>query len=478
MNAVPADRLIDRAACGHRARAHRQILPSDLAGHERCDQRGVRFGRARHHEEPARILVEPVHEPRARHPRQLRIEREQRVRKGMPGITRPGMHDEPGRLVDDDERAVLMNHLERNRLGADWGLSRQLGLDAHLFAALHLVPGPRRSPLDLHRSRFDPALEERARILRQSASERPIEAQPRVRPRQSERMRAELRRRFRGRKRTRWIRYTPRTQSARSQRKALPRMLSPGPVSGSVVALCVALVALGGCRTHRASDEKKITPEVLYKRARHDLDAYDFYAAIKYYEQLMDRTPMIVHATTTTLDLIYPYYRAGEGESATDAAETFIRENPTHPRVDYAYYIRGLVDFERTPNLIEHLFRADLTQRPPSTARKAFAAFRKVVEQYPKSEYAHDSLQRMVYLRNRLASYEVHVARYYFKRGAYVAAAQRAKGPIEQYDGAPAEREALEIMIESYDRLNLQRPAAEARQVCELNCGTDLPRAA
>src|SRR5207237_94795 len=111
------------------------------------------------------------------------------------------------------------------------------------------------------------------------------------------------------------------------------------------------------------------------------------------------------------------------------------------PRVDYAYYIEGLVDFERTPNLIEHLFRADLTQRPPSTARKAFAAFRKVVEQYPKSEYAHDSLQRMVYLRNRLASYEVHVARYYFKRGAYVAAAQRAKGAIEQYDGAPAVRE-------------------------------------
>src|SRR5437660_1065513 len=142
MNAVPADRLIDRAACGHRARAYCQILPSELAGHERCDPRGVRFGRARRHEEPAGILVEPVHEPRARHPRELRIECEQRVLERMAGVAGPGMYDEPGRFVDDDERAVLMNHLERNRLGADGGLGRQLRLDAHLFAALHLVPGP------------------------------------------------------------------------------------------------------------------------------------------------------------------------------------------------------------------------------------------------------------------------------------------------------------------------------------------------
>ena len=253
-------------------------------------------------------------------------------------------------------------------------------------------------------------------------------------------------------------------------------MLLPGPVRGSVVALCVALAAVGGCRSHRVSDEKKITPEVLYKRARHDLDSNDYNAAIKIYEQLTARFPFTDEARQSRLDLIYAYYRAGEGESAIDAAETFIRENPTHPRVDYAYYVEGLVDFERTPNVIEHLFRADLSQRPPSTARKAFAAFKKVVEQYPKSEYAHDSLQRMIYLRNRLANYEVHVARYYFKRGAYIAAAQRAKGAIEQYDGAPAVREALEIMIASYDRLNLPALATQAREVYAANYGKDARR--
>jgi len=205
-------------------------------------------------------------------------------------------------------------------------------------------------------------------------------------------------------------------------------MFLAGLMRGSLVALCVVLLAVSvsGCRTHR--EEKKVTPEALYKKAHKALEAYDFNGAIKSYEQLTARFPFTDEARQARLDLIYAYYRAGEGESATDAADTFIRENPTHPRVDYAWYVKGLVDFERTPNAIEHLFHADLTKRPPSTARKAFAAFKTVVEQYPKSEYAHDSLQRMVYLRDRLASYEVHVARYYFKRGAYVAAAQRARG--------------------------------------------------
>jgi len=246
-------------------------------------------------------------------------------------------------------------------------------------------------------------------------------------------------------------------------------MFLSGPVRGSVVALCIVLLAVSGCRSHKERDAKKLSPEALYKKAHKSLESYDFNAAIKSYEQLTARYPFTDEARQARLDLIYAYYRAGEKESATDAAETFIRENPTHPRVDYAWYVKGLVEFERTPNAIERLFHADLSKRPPSTARKSFAAFKTVVELYPKSEYAHDSLQRMVYLRDRLASYEVHVARYYFKRGAYIAAAQRAKGAIEQYDGAPAVREALQIMIESYDKLNLQPLAAQTRQVYETN---------
>jgi outer membrane protein assembly factor BamD len=246
------------------------------------------------------------------------------------------------------------------------------------------------------------------------------------------------------------------------------------PVRGGLVALCIVMLGLAGCHPHRIKDERKVTPEALYKKAHKSMEAYDFNGAIKGFEALTARFPFTDEARQARLDLIYSYYRAGEKESATDAAETFIRENPTHPRVDYAWYVKGLVDFERTPNAIEHLFRADLSKRPPSTARKSFAAFKTVVEQYPKSEYAHDSLQRMVYLRDRLASYEVHVARYYFKRGAYIAAAQRAKGAIEQYDGAPAIKDALAIMIESYDRLNLQPLAQQTREVYAANYQGDV----
>jgi outer membrane protein assembly factor BamD len=247
-------------------------------------------------------------------------------------------------------------------------------------------------------------------------------------------------------------------------------MFLSGPVRGSLVALLIALLAVSGCHTNPNRRQKeKVTPEALYKKAHKSLENYDFNGAIKSYEQLTARFPFTDEARQARLDLIYAYYRANEKESAIDAAETFIRENPTHPRVDYAWYMKGLVDFERTPNAIERLFHADLTKRPPSDARKSFAAFKTVVEQYPKSEYAHDALQRMTYLRDRLASYEVHVAQYYFKRGAYVAAAQRAKGCVEQYDGAPAVKEALDILIKSYDRLNLQPLAEQTREVYAAN---------
>lgn len=236
----------------------------------------------------------------------------------------------------------------------------------------------------------------------------------------------------------------------------------------AAIALCLILVTTSGCRTHRV-DKTKSSPELLYKKAKKSLDNYDFQTAIKTYEALTARFPFTDQARQARLDLIYAYYRAGEGESATDAADTFIRENPTHPRVDYAWYIKGLVDFDKPPNAFEHLFRVDLSQRPPSTARKSFSAFRTVVEQYPKSIYAHDALQRMIYLRDRLANYELHVARYYMKRGAYVAAAQRAKGCIEQFDGSPAVPEALQIMIEAYERLNLAPLAEQTRKVYALN---------
>lgn len=236
--------------------------------------------------------------------------------------------------------------------------------------------------------------------------------------------------------------------------------------------LLLATLLVAGCKTNR-EDDLKSGPEIIYDRAQKSLASQDYDNAIRLYEALNARYPFAAESRQARLDLIYAYYKARETESALDAADTFIRENPTHPRVDYAWYVKGLVDFERSPNFLERWFKVDLNERPPQTARKAFAAFRKVVEDYPKSEYAHDARRRMIYLRNRLADYQLYVARYYMKRGAWVAAAQRAKETIEQYDGSPAVREALEIMVQAYERLGMKELADQTRQVYAANYGGD-----
>jgi len=251
----------------------------------------------------------------------------------------------------------------------------------------------------------------------------------------------------------------------------MPRMMptldtSRSPRRGVLPLLALALVAIAlplvsGCRTNREGEDLKSGPEIIYERAQKSLAEQDYDAAIRLFEALNARYPFANESRQARLDLIYAYYKAREPESAIDAADTFIRENPTHPRVDYAWYVRGLVDFERSPNFLERWMKVDLNERPPQTARKAFASFRKVVEDYPKSEYAHDARRRMIYLRNRLADYQLYVARYYMKRGAWVAAA------------APAVREALEIMVQSYEQLGMKELADQTRQVYAANYGGD-----
>lgn len=248
----------------------------------------------------------------------------------------------------------------------------------------------------------------------------------------------------------------------------LDRLLMRGPLRG-LAAIFIACLAVTGCRTRGEREVPMSGPDILYERAHKSLVSQDYDNAIKIYEALATRYPFAEQAKQGRLDVLYAYYKRREAESAIDAADQFIRENPTHPRIDYAWYIKGLVEFERSANALERLFRVDITQRPPTTARKSFASLRTLVEQYPKSEYAADARQRMIWLRNRLAEYETSVAKYYVKRGAYVAAAQRSKQAIEQYDGAPSTRDALAILIESYDRLGLADSAAQARKVWAAN---------
>ena len=230
-----------------------------------------------------------------------------------------------------------------------------------------------------------------------------------------------------------------------------------------VAVLTAALAA--GCRSHRASDDAKSGPEVIYQRSQKMMRTGDYGNAIKQLEALQTRFPFSEAARQAQLDLIYAYYKDHQTDPAVDAAETFIRENPTNPLTDYAYYMKGLVYFERQANFLERYFHTDLSERPPINARKSFDAFAALLQKYPHSIYVADSRQRMIFLRNRLADFELHVARYYMRRGAYVGALNRAKFCIENYDGAPAVQGSIRILIDAYRQLKMNDLAANAERV-------------
>jgi len=243
--------------------------------------------------------------------------------------------------------------------------------------------------------------------------------------------------------------------------------------------LALALLGTGGCSSLKFWDKDKGdkviegSPEQLYRDAIKNIKSDNYPGAIQRYEMLEARYPFSEQAKQGQLDLIYAYYKNRSADSAIDQSDQFIRENPTHPRVDYAYYVRGLVYFDSGANWLERKFKADIAKRPPHEARKSFQAFQMLVQQYPKSPYAADARQRMIYLRNRLADYEIEVARYYLKRGAYVGAANRAKGVIEGYDGAPAVDDALKILAASYRRLEIDDLAKNAEAVRMANRSPD-----
>jgi outer membrane protein assembly factor BamD len=235
--------------------------------------------------------------------------------------------------------------------------------------------------------------------------------------------------------------------------------------ASQVLLIGVGVVLLAtGCRSHRAEDAHS-GPEQIYAKAQKAIRSSNYGEAVKQLEALQSRFPFSEPARQAQLDLIYAYYKNHQVDPAIDAADQFIRENPTNPRVDYAYYMKGLVYFERQSNWLERLFGADLSQRPPVNAKKSFDAFQQLIEKYPHSQYVGDARQRMIYLRNRLADFELHVALYYMKRGAYVGALNRAKFCVENYEGAPAVKGSMKVIVAAYYDLNMVDLAKNAERV-------------
>ncbi len=232
----------------------------------------------------------------------------------------------------------------------------------------------------------------------------------------------------------------------------------------------VACLGLAGCN----SDEKLDTrsAEELYRDAKASLDKGNWPRAVQTYRALQTRYPFGRYAEQAQLEMAYAFYRAGQPEQALSTADRFIRMYPTHPNIDYAYYIRGLTNYEQRVGFLERLMPSRVRDRDQSAALEAFQDFDELCRRFPDSRYCPDARQRMVFLRNNLSFYEIDVANYYMRRKAYVAAANRARYLIETYPGTPEAGNALTVLHRAYSEMDMPELADDALRVLEHNYPT------
>lgn len=237
-----------------------------------------------------------------------------------------------------------------------------------------------------------------------------------------------------------------------------------------IVAVLAAVSIATGCAGND-EQETALANNLIesYEEAKQAIANSNYRRGVQIFEAIQARYPFSDISRQVQLDLIFAYYKAGRKEQAVEAADTFMRENPIHPNVDYALYIQALAYFEDEAGFLERRFKKNVDLRPPKDADRAYSSLRRLIDRYPASEYAADAEQRLVYLKNRLAAYENHVADYYLRRGAYVAALNRAKSALEEYNGVEMNEESLRIMAAAYEKLGMTDLAADTRRVLSLN---------
>jgi len=235
------------------------------------------------------------------------------------------------------------------------------------------------------------------------------------------------------------------------------------------VLLCVAAL-LGGCATQAPKDETTgWSPNKLYAEAMDERNSGNFERAVTLFEKLEGRAAGTPLAQQAQLEKAYAHYKAGEQAQAIVTIDRFIKLHPASPALDYALYLKGLVNFNDNLGLFGFISQQDLSERDQKAAKVSFEAFKELAERFPDSRYAPDARLRMTYIVNALAQSEVHVARYYYQRGAYVAAINRAQTAVTDYRGVPAAEEGLYILLKSYEALDMQALAQDARRLLDLN---------
>ncbi|MEP7183528.1 MAG: outer membrane protein assembly factor BamD [Betaproteobacteria bacterium] len=232
-------------------------------------------------------------------------------------------------------------------------------------------------------------------------------------------------------------------------------------------ALLLLAVFVGGCGLlpEYKDETSGWSAEKLYGQAHEALLEGNYTRAAKLFETIEARYPYGRYAQQAILEGAYANYRNQETAPAVAACDRFIRTYPNHPNVDYAYYLKGLVHFREDQGLLGYVYELDLSEREPKAMRESFAAFKELITKLPESRYAQDAIERMRYLTNSLGLYEVKVARYYYNRGAYVAAVSRAQSALLNYPRTPANEDALDVLMKSYDKLGLMQLRDDSEQI-------------
>lgn len=238
-----------------------------------------------------------------------------------------------------------------------------------------------------------------------------------------------------------------------------------------LASLLLTLFAFSGCSLlpDQVDETKGWSAQRFYNEAKSAMADGDYEKAIKYFEGLEARYPFGQYALQSQLDVAYAYYQDDKPEAAIASANRFIKLHPRNPHVDYAYYLKGIVNFNRNLGFINRFVPTDTAQRDAGTALSSFNDFAELVRRFPDSIYAEDARKRMIHLRNNVALHELHVARYYMKRGAWLAAANRSNAVIEKYQHTPAVKPALEMLVIAYDKLGLTELSNDAVRVLALN---------
>ena len=231
--------------------------------------------------------------------------------------------------------------------------------------------------------------------------------------------------------------------------------------------LLIATLALAACSSN--DTDENLSEAEIYQQAQEALDDKSYTTAVSKLKALESRYPFGRYAEQAQLELIYAYYKNAEPEAAKSAADRFIRLHPQHASVDYAYYLKGLSAFDQDRGLMARFLPLDMSKRDPGAARDSYNEFARLTNRYPNSRYAPDAKQRMIYLRNLLAAYEVHVGHYYLTRNAYVSAANRGRYVVENFQETPSVGDGLALMVEAYQRMRLDDLAATSLAALKLN---------